>query len=88
MIPFHSSSVPILLAVQGHPLAQTDRTQKEDEVTARNNLLFFYKLKRVSIDRYKCIVLCFLISAAKDSYSYNVTVANAAFWDIYLYLVE
>ena len=41
MVPFHSSSVPIPLAVQGHPLAQTDRTQKEDEMTAQNNLLFF-----------------------------------------------
>ena len=41
MVPFRSSSVPIPLAVQGHPLAQTDRTQKEDEVTAQNNLLFF-----------------------------------------------
>ena len=41
LVPFRSSSIPILLEVQGHPLAQTDRTQKEDEVTAQNNLLFF-----------------------------------------------
>ena len=45
MVPFRSSSIPILLAVQGHPLAQTDRTQKEDEVTAQNNLLFFTNWK-------------------------------------------
>ena len=41
MVPFRSSSIPIPLAVQGRPLAQTDRAHKEDEVSAQNNLLFF-----------------------------------------------
>ena len=49
MVPFRSSSIPIPLAVQGHPLAQTDRRQKQGDSPKQSTVL--YKLKRVSINR-------------------------------------